>query len=63
MGKKDVELFKKVSGFKKIVKNDHVNVSNSNKTADGNFNQGVSKAKFKEFLKKEGEKFEKWRKL
>jgi len=55
----ELKLFKKVCSEKKVVTNNHTNFMNRNTRQTGNFNQGVSKAKFREFIKQEGEKIDK----
>lgn len=61
--KKELLLFKAVVGEDKVIVNQHINVSNGNRVCDGYYNQGISKAKLIEFIKKENKSYEYWKNL
>ncbi len=60
---KELEIFRKVCGSKKIVTSDHQNFSNGNKKKDGILNQQISIAKFREFIDKGEVDFSEWKSL
>ncbi len=59
----ELKIFRAVVGSKKIITNSHTNIAHGNRVSDGNKNQGISKAKLVEFVKKEGLNYEYWKNL
>lgn len=59
----ELKIFRAVCGADKVVTSQHANCCNGNSVYAGNFNQGVAKAKLKEFVEKRGLDFEYWKNL
>ena len=54
--KEELSLFRKVNGTNKIIETGHQNYMISNTESDVIKNQGISRAKLREFVKMEGDK-------
>lgn len=59
----ELKIFRAVVGNQKVVTNCHTNIAHGNRVSDGNRNQGISRAKLVEFIKKEGLNYEYWKNL
>ena len=59
----ELKIFRAVCGGRRIVQSRHANVCNEYSVYAGNFNQGVSKAKLREYIERESLDFEYWKNL
>lgn len=59
----ELVIFKNINSFNKKYKSEHLNFINTNKEYDVLRNQGIARAKLREFITKEDVNYEYWKSI